>query len=66
MLRFMLQSLLLKYHMKTIGIDQSLSNSASFEQKCSNNIKEIYHYVGKCDNQQKFKDIIEATMVSTP
>ena len=35
-LRGMLQSLCLKYHTKTIGIDQSLSNSASFEQICLN------------------------------
>ena len=30
----MLKSQRLKYHIKTIGIDQSLKNSASFEHKC--------------------------------
>ena len=34
MLRGMLQSQRIKYHMKTIGIDQYLSNSARFEHKC--------------------------------
>ena len=33
-LKGMLQSPPLKYHMKTIGIDQSLSNSDLFEQIC--------------------------------
>ena len=31
-----------------------------------NNIKNIYQHAGKCDNQQKFKYILEADMVSTP
>ena len=37
----MLQFPLLKYHMKTIGIDQSVRNMASFKHKCLNNIKKI-------------------------
>ena len=61
----MLQSPHLKYHMKTIGIDQSVSNGASFEHKCLNNIKNIYQHAGKCDDQQKFKYHIEAAMIST-
>ena len=31
-----------------------------------NNIKKIYQHAGKCDEQQKFKDILEAAMVYTP
>ena len=30
-----------------------------------NNIKNIYQHAGKCDDQQHFKDIIDAAMVST-
>ena len=35
----MLQLPRLKYHMKTIGIDQSVSNGDSFEHNALNNIK---------------------------
>ena len=52
--------------MKTIGIDQSLSNNAIYEQRCLQNINNLYENAGKCDEQQQLKDIIEATMVSTP
>ena len=52
--------------MKTIGIDQSLSNDALYEHKCLQKIKELYKYAGKCDYQQQFKDMVEASMVSTP
>ena len=31
-----------------------------------NNIKKIYQHAGKCDDQQKLKDILDAAMVSTP
>ena len=31
-----------------------------------NNIKKIYQHAGKCDDQQKFKDILEADIVSNP
>ena len=31
-----------------------------------NNIKKIYQHAGKCDEQQKLKDIIDAAIVSTP
>ena len=65
-LKGMLQSPRLKYHVQTIGIDQSLSNNAIYEHKCLENIKKLYKQAGKCDDQQKFKDIIEAAMVSTP
>ena len=38
-LKGMLQSPRLKYHVQTIGIDQSLSNNAIYEHKCLENIK---------------------------
>ena len=31
-----------------------------------NNIKKIYQYAGKCDDQQNLKDILEAAILSTP
>ena len=64
-LKGLLQSTHLKYHMKNIGISQSLSNSASFEHKCLNNTKEIHQHSGKCDEPQNFKDVLEDAMVST-
>ena len=62
----MLQSLRLKYHVQTIGIHPSLSNNAIYEHKCLENIKRLYKQTGNCDNQQQLKDILEADMVSTP
>ena len=62
----MLQSSRLEDHMKTIGIDQSSFIRSSFEHRCMNNIKKIYQHAGKCDNQQNFKDIIDAAIISTP
>ena len=62
----MLQSPRIKYHVKTIGINLSLSNNDIYEHKCLENIKKLYKQYGKCDDQQKFKDILEASMVSTP
>ena len=62
----MLQSPLLKDHVQTIGIDQSLSNNAIYEHKCLENIKKIYKQAGQCDDQQQFKYILEAGMVSIP
>ena len=41
-IKCMLRSSRLKYHMKTIGIDQSSFTRSSFEQICMNNIKKIY------------------------
>ena len=38
-LKGMVQSPRLKYHVQTIGIDQSLSNDALYEHKCLENIK---------------------------
>ena len=59
----MVQSSSLEDHMKTIGIDQSLCNRYSLENKILNNIKKIYQYAGKCDDQKKLKDILYAAMV---
>ena len=61
-----LQSPRLEYHMKTIDIDQSLSNMPSVEHNFLNNIKNIYQHAGKCYDQQNLKYIIDAAMVSTP
>ena len=66
MIKDMLQSPRLEYYMENIGIDQSLSNRSSFEQKCLNNIKKIYQHAVKCDDQQNLKDILDSAMVSTP
>ena len=30
------------------------------------NIKKIYQHAGKCDDQQNLKDIMDATILSTP
>ena len=62
----MLQSLRLKDHKQTIGVDLSLSNNDLYEQKCLENINKLYKQTGKCDNQKKFKDILDTAMVSTP
>ena len=62
----MLQSPILKYYVQTIGVDQYLSNNAIYEHKCLGNIKKLYKQAGKCNDQQQFKYILEASMVSTP
>ena len=61
----MLQLSRSEYNMNNIGIDQLLCNRYSLEQKCMNNIKNIYQHAGKSDYQQNLKDIIDAAMVST-
>ena len=65
-LKCILQSPQLKYHVQTIGIDPSLSNNAIYEHKCLENIRRLYKQAGECDDQQKFKDILETAMHSTP
>ena len=62
----MLKSPRLEYHMKTIGIDQSLVNRPSIEHKFLNNIKKIYQHAVKCDDQKNLKYIIDYAMVYTP
>ena len=46
-LKGMLQSPHLKDHVKTFGIDQSLSKNALFEHRCLQNIKTLYTHAGK-------------------
>ena len=65
-LKGIFQSPRLKYHVQTIGIDSSLINNAIYEYKFLKNIKKLYKQAGKCDDQQQFKDILEAAMVSNP
>ena len=48
-LKGMLQSLRLKYHVHTIDIEPSLSNNAIYEHKCLKNIKHLYKQAGRCD-----------------
>ena len=66
MLMGLLQSPRLKYHIHTIGIEKSLINTAIYEHKCLENIKQLHKQAGKCDNQKQFKYILEDDMVSTP
>ena len=66
MIKFMLKSPRLKYHIQTMGIDPHLSNNNIYEHKCLENIKKIYKQAGNFDDQKQFKDILEAAMVSTP
>ena len=61
----MLQSPRLKYHVQIIHINLSLSNNAIYEHKCLDSIKNIYKQAGNCDEQQYFKDIIDAATVYT-
>ena len=49
LLKGMLQLLCLKDYVQTISIYQSLSNNALYEQKCLQNIKNLYKHAGKCD-----------------
>ena len=51
--------------MVNIGIDQSLSNSETYEHRCLENINKLYTFTGKCDDQHNYKAIIEVEMVST-
>ena len=37
-----------------------------YKHICLENIKKLYTYSGKCNDQLQFKAIIEASMVSTP
>ena len=43
-----------------------MSDSSLFEIRCLKNIKKLYQHAGKYDDQQPFKDTLEAAMVSTP
>ena len=48
-LKGMLQSPRLKDHVKTNGIDQTLSKNALFEHICLQNTNILYKRAGKCD-----------------
>ena len=65
-IRGLLQSKQLKQHMFNIWFYQSLSNSAIYEHRFLENIKNLYKSAGKCDDQQHYKAIIESETVSTP
>ena len=65
-LKGMLQSPRLKYHVHTIGIYPSLRNNAIYEHKCLENIERLYLQAGKREDQIQFKNILEADMVSNP
>ena len=52
--------------MVTIGIGLLLSNSAMYEHICLENINKLYTSAVNYDNQQQYKDTIEAAMFSTP
>ena len=52
--------------MVTIGIGKSLRNSPLYKHIRLENIKKLYKWAGKCENQQQYKDIIEVEMVSNP
>ena len=49
--------------MVTIGVYQSLSNSDLYEHIFLKKNQKLYKSYGKCDYQQKYKAIIEASMV---
>ena len=52
--------------MVIIGVDQSLSNSDLYEQRCLENTKKLYNYAGKCDDKQQYISFLEEAMVSMP
>ena len=60
-----MQTELLEKHMVTIVVDQSLINSSMYEHTCVENIIKLFKSTGKCDYQQQYKAIIEASMVYT-
>ena len=57
-LKVVLQSPRLKYHVHIIGIDPYLSNNAIYEHKYLENIKNLYEKAGKCDDQKQLKYIL--------
>ena len=54
-----------KQYMVTTGIDQSLSNCAMYGHRCLENIKKLYTFSVKCNDQLQFKEIIEGSIVYT-
>ena len=63
-LKGILKPLRLNDHVQTISIDQSLSKNAIYEHKYLEYTRTLYKQASNCDNQQQFKDILEAAMVS--
>ena len=61
-----LQSKQTKQYMVSIGVYKSFINSALYGHRCLKNTKNLYKTAGKCDDQNQYKTIIEAAMVSTP
>ena len=61
----LLQPKQLKQYIVTIGVYQSSRNSAIYEHRCLENIKNLCKSSGKHDDQQQYKAILEAAMVST-
>ena len=51
--------------MVSIGVYKSLIDSALYGHRCLKNTKKLYKTAGKCDDQNQYKTIIEAAMVST-
>ena len=52
--------------MDNIGVDQSLSNSALYENRCLENINKLCKSSAKFHDQQQYKAILEELIVSTP
>ena len=52
--------------MVTIEVKQSLSTSEIYEHISQESIKKLCKSSGKCDNQQHYKAILGASMVSIP
>ena len=55
-----------KQNIFAIGVDQLLSNSALYDNRCLENIKKLYKTTSKHEDQQHCKEMIEAALVSTP
>ena len=45
---------------------KQLSDSDMYEDICLEKIRKLYKSSSKCDDQQKYKAILEAEIVSTP
>ena len=52
--------------MVNIEVYQQLTNRALSKHKYLENIKKLYKSSDKCDDQNKYKDIIESGIFSTP
>ena len=56
----------LKIIWRLLVFTESSFTRSSFEHRCMNNIKKIYQYAGKCEDQQNLNYILEAALLSTP